>query len=118
MMGAEEWHSGFKAGEIAGLEQQILRALCQGTPEGSVREAAREGLADYHWIEPTHQAIFNALMRLGSDNPEFIREHLPVQLTRMGFPDFDLEELFRALPLARNEVEDLIHRLAATGEQT
>ena len=99
------------------LERKVLQALCQRAWEESTRESARKALATYRWREPMHQAIFLALKRLG-DNPELIRDHLPGQLTRMGFPDFDLQEIFLQDAPSQEESEDLIRRLTATSEES
>lgn len=93
------------------LEFLVLRAVCQGTPQGSVRDVALQILRDYAWREPVHQAIFACLARLPSANPEFIRNELPACLTRKGFPDVELEELFEPHSLTKEDAERLMRQL-------
>lgn len=98
-------------GEIIKTERLVLRALCMGTPEGSVRAAARCLLRDYSWHEPAHRAIFEVLDSLPSDLPEVVRDQLPARLTLKGYPDLDFEDLFRPHSLSKEETERLIQML-------
>ena len=95
----------------AKLELQVLRAVCQGTPQGSVRDGALRVLCNYAWREPVHQAIFGCLARLTSANLEFLRSELPACLTRKGFPDVDLELLFEPHSLTKEDAERLMREL-------
>jgi hypothetical protein len=101
--------------DILETERRVLRALCQGTVEGSVRAAARALLAGYRWHEPLHQVIFDVVLSIPSDIPEVIQTELPAGLTRRGFPDFDFDDLFRAQDLSKDEAERLMWTLAEGG---
>jgi hypothetical protein len=92
-------------------ERLILRALSLGTAEGSAREAARRLLGTYRWREPVHGAIYDVLMSLPANDPEFVREQLPARLTRRGFPDFDFADFLKPATLSREEVERLMRQL-------
>jgi hypothetical protein len=88
-------------------ERQVLRAVCQGA-FGS--RANLNTLRSYRWREPLHQVIFEILISRPGSNPELLLEQLPAQLTRRGFPEFDLSWL-QPNALAENDVERLIKRL-------
>ena len=89
----------------------MLRALCQGTPQGSVRATARDILHSYRWREPLHHVIFEVVLSIPTEVPEVIRTQLPARLTRRGFPDVDIEDLFKPHGLSKEEAEHLIRRL-------
>jgi hypothetical protein len=99
--------------DVAEKERRVLRALCQGTLEGSVRASARALLAGYQWREPLHQVIFEAVLSIPGDSPELIRSELPGRMTRHGFPDFDLDDLFHPQDLSKDEVEGLMRELVS-----
>lgn len=96
------------------LEPQVLRALCQGTPEGSVRAFAKRQLQGYRWSDPAREILFQCLLELATDNPALLRAELPARLTRRGFPDVAWEEFFQPPTLAKQEAERLIRQLAGT----
>ena len=89
----------------------MLRALCQGTPQGSVRETAKDILRTYRWREPLHHVIFEVILGIPTEVPEAIRTQLPARLTRRGFPDVDIEDLFEPHGLSKEEAEHLIRQL-------
>ena len=91
------------------LERRVLRILCSGKEEA--HELARRGLAGYRWRDPTHEAIFEAIMSFPSASSQTLREQLPARLTRRGFPDFDFESLFESSGFAAGEFEQLIGKL-------
>jgi hypothetical protein len=97
--------------ELVLIETQVLCSICQGAFEGSVREFARAALVNYRWHDPTHQAIFQALMAIPSESADVIRAQLPSRLTRIGFPDLDWEWLFARPRQAKSEVKQLMQRL-------
>jgi hypothetical protein len=47
--------------------------------------------------------VFEAIQRLSSSDPKLLREQLPAQTTRMGFPDVNWENYF--LPAGKAEVD-------------
>src|SRR3989442_2158806 len=96
-------------------ERLVLQALCQGTPEGPVREAGKSLLNDYRWRELLHQLVFEVLMSLPTDSPIFIRDQLAPRLTRRGFPDVEFEDLFKPPSLSKEQAERLMRELAAGG---
>ena len=84
------------------LESRILRALCT-TPSAfdigaidhaTARAAILAKLSAHHWQDPEHRVVFEALTLLpGRDSTE-LREQLPAQATRMGFPDVNWDAYF------------------------
>ena len=89
----------------------MLQALCQGTPQGSVRATARDLLRTYRWGEPLHHVMFEVILGIPTEVPEVIRTQLPARLTRRGFPDVDIEDLFKPHGLSKEEAERLIRQL-------
>ncbi len=94
------------------LEQLVLRVMCLGTPEGSIRAEAAGRLADYRWREAVHQAIFACLVSIPSVEGEELRRALLTCLTRKGFPDVDLEFLFQPQMVSGPVALQLIQGLA------
>ncbi|HEV2491678.1 MAG TPA: hypothetical protein VG204_01245 [Terriglobia bacterium] len=107
-----------ESADIVEAERRVLRALCQGTLEGSVRASARALLAGYQWHEPLHQVIFDVVLSIPSDIPEVIQSELPAGLTRRGFPDFDFDDLFRPHDLSKDDAERLMSDLAGDTKET
>jgi len=92
----------------------VLAVLCSGNGKAEARELALRGLADYHWREPIHRAVFEIVTSFPSLTSRTLREQLPARLTRQGFPDFDFESLFDSQPLTPAELEQSIRKLLAT----
>lgn|SRR5512143_192226 len=93
-------------------ELLVLRAMCQGTPQGSVRAEAARALSRYAWREPFHQALFSCLGIIAAVEPDDLRHTLLACLTRKGFPDVDLKTFFEPHHVARQEASVLIQLLA------
>ena len=100
---------------LAAVERAVLQCLCQGTPQGSVKPAGRRFLEQYSWSILTHRIIFEGLMSLMTDDPETLRQQLPAQLTRRGFPDVDLELFDSPHKLTKDEAEKLMKKLGDSG---
>lgn len=99
---------------LVGTERLVLRAMCQGTPQGSVREAAIQMLRDYNWREPVHQVVFNCVLEIPTENRETVRNLLPERLTRKGFPDVEWEVFFEPHSLTQQDAEQLMRELKAS----
>ncbi|HMD98361.1 MAG TPA: hypothetical protein VKM93_13650 [Terriglobia bacterium] len=97
-------------------ERLVLSALCQGTPQGPVKESARGILAHYRWREPLHQIVYHVLLAMPFDSPELARQQLPARLTRAGFPDVEVDDLFRPHSLSQAAAEELMHDLAGSSQ--
>ncbi|MGH9770601.1 MAG: hypothetical protein ACRD4Q_02710 [Candidatus Acidiferrales bacterium] len=103
--------SGASANKIFDLERSILKALCLG--QAATSESARRSLAVHTWQDQEHRVVYEALQRLRTHDPEFLRERLPAQATRMGFPDVDWHTYFAPADVSV-DIEQLIRELAAT----
>lgn len=97
------------------LEITVLRLLCLGTPQGSVRKAGLSLLRNYGWQNALHKALWDAISSLPAANPESLRLLLPAKLTRLGFPDFEWDDFFAPLSTSKAEALDLMRRLAGGG---
>jgi len=96
---------------IVETERRVLRALCQGTPQGAVRATARDVLQAYRWREPVHQVVFDVVLNIPTDLAELVRSQLPARLTRRGFPDVDIDDFFKPHQLSKGEAERLMREL-------
>ncbi len=103
--------------QIIQAERLALCALCQGTREGSVREAGRQILRDYRWREPLHGVVYEIVMSLPADSPAILRDQLPTRLTRRGFPHVAWEDFFEPNSLSTQEVEQIMRELCDSVRQ-
>jgi hypothetical protein len=114
------------------LESKILRALCNeppppispgthdATPPAAPhqhdpaligkRAAIFAQLRAYPWQDPEHRVIFEALTALPGRSATELREQLPAQATRMGFPDVNWQNYF-APAAADSALETLVAEL-------
>ena len=82
-------------------ELLILRAMCQGAPDGRVWNDAVEILATYEFRDNLHQVVFDTLREMNTDEPRIIQGLLGARLTLRGFPDVDLTSFFAPHNLRR-----------------
>ena len=90
--------------DLPDLESRILRALCTSPSQSnspandhaSTRAAILEKLRAHPWQNPEHRVVFEALTRLPGRPSTELREQLPAQATRMGFPDVNWQKYFTA----------------------
>jgi hypothetical protein len=117
------------------LETRILRALCSGvdpvaahfsapsatnpspsanapTTATAKRAAILAQLRTHRWQDPEHRVVFEALTLLPGREAAELREQLPAQATRMGFPDVNWEEYF-AVATDDSAIESLVAELLA-----
>ena len=70
------------------LERKILRALCAAGNGATSTLDAKILLKKYVWRDPDNRVVFESLSGLSSGlTPAQLREQLPAQATRLGFPD-------------------------------
>jgi hypothetical protein len=98
---------------IALLERRIIRALCVRSRISSRWKTLFQRLEGYHWQEPDHAVVYEALLCLRGRDPKTWREQLPAQTTRMGFPYLDWSIYLAPAPKPNANIEDLIMRLRA-----
>src|SRR5580658_9984700 len=58
----------------------------------AIRAAILAQLRTHHWQDPEHRVVFEALTALPGRQASDLREQLPAQATRMGFPDVNWQE--------------------------
>jgi hypothetical protein len=75
-------------------------------------------LSNHIWQDAEHRVVFEAIQRLSSSDPKLLREQLPAQTTRMGFPDVSWENYFSPAPQNEKDFEALVHELLAAPKAT
>ncbi len=95
------------------LERRVLRHICQARLTRAAWAKIARALREYTWRDVEHGLVYAAIERLGSRDPQTLREQLPAQATRMGFPDIDWQGYFRAAekPLARPSADQLVRQI-------
>jgi hypothetical protein len=78
---------------VIALERRILRLLCSG----ELREPGSAGLlsdlASHTWRQAEHQIVWEALLRV-PEGSVVLRQVLPTEAARMGFPDVEWSDYF------------------------
>src|ERR1700758_480104 len=97
------------------VERLVLAALCTGPLSLDDRSEALRSLANYNWILPDHRVIYEALRRSRQRNSPALREHIVAEITRLGFPDIDVEPFFNPCSLTQAEIVELANLLPAAG---
>jgi hypothetical protein len=85
------------------LERSVLRVICASTSDagGLAISDAKALLEKYAWRDPDNRVVFESLCGLSSDlAPSQLREQLPAQATRLGFPDVDWENYLKPTVVA------------------
>jgi hypothetical protein len=99
------------------LESRILRALC-GNPSSHLDHSTARAmilaqLRPHRWQDSEHRVVFEALTALPGRDATELREQLPAQAARMGFPDVNWENYFVSAA-ADSAIETLVAELLAT----
>lgn len=92
------------------LERSLLRSLCQGGIATLPPDNERQ-LRYYTWSHADHRVIFEALVRLRGVPAGALRDQLPPEVTRMGFPDIDWNVFFSNSAELQTSVNKLIEEL-------
>lgn len=92
-------------------ERQLLAALCQVSLGGQAREELLQRLEKHRFATPDHQVVFEALRKLPTLKPGRVREALTATVTRMGFPDADVNIFFELQPPTEENLPDLWREL-------
>ncbi|PYU24477.1 MAG: hypothetical protein DMG32_13860 [Acidobacteria bacterium] len=96
---------------IAEIERWLLAALCAPAPDRQTRAEILERLAAHTFAIPDHEVIFRALVKMPHATAKHIRETLSARLTRLGFPDIDVEPIFGLAPPSAEKIRTLLHLL-------
>lgn len=68
-------------------------------------------LRGYRWRELVHQVIFDIVLSIPSEIPGVIRSQLPARLTRRGFPDVEIDDLFQPHGMSKKDIEEFMRLL-------
>jgi len=104
--------------QVFELERETLCALCVRASLNAQHPTAMRELSNHLWQDAEHRVVFEAIQRLSSSDPKLLREQLPAQTTRMGFPDVSWENYFSPAPQNERDFEALVHELLAASKAT
>lgn len=90
-----------------------MRALCRSAGAGAALEGPLRELGKYRWHEPEHRVVYEALEEVSKQGGRPLRECLPAQAARMGFPDVDWAPYFEPQEPAAAELPELLRELKA-----
>jgi hypothetical protein len=93
------------------VEQRLLAALCAPALDDQSRAGILQRLASHEFASPDHEMIFRALANMPHASAEHIRETLGSRLTRLGFPDIDVEPIFQAESPSAEKITALLQQL-------
>ena len=95
------------------LERETLCALCVRASMNAQHPTAMRELSNHAWQDAEHRVVFEAIQRLSSSDPKLLREQLPAQATRMGFPDVSWENYFSPAGEGKKDFEAIVRELLA-----
>jgi hypothetical protein len=81
---------------LTDIERDLLRQLCHARLTPAAWAKIQRGLRGYSWQDVEHGLVYAAIQHLGARDPQLLREQLPAEVTRMGFPDVDWRPYFAA----------------------
>jgi hypothetical protein len=97
------------------VERLLLGALCTGPLSPEDRSDILRSIADYNWIHLDHSVIYEALRRSCHRELPALREHIVSEITRLGFPDIEVDPFFNPCALTKAEIVGLANALLAAG---
>ncbi len=92
-------------------EWTVLRALCSGCLRGRERARVLRRLRAYAFPNAVHQAVFDAVNEIESEEAELLRQQLPGRLTRRGFPDVDFDSLLSPPAVDADSIQQMAAQL-------
>ncbi len=96
----------------AKVERWLLAAICSFSLDHQTRTEIIERLTSHVFASPEHEVIFRALVKIPRAAREHIRETLSARLTRLGFPDIDVEPIFELAPPPAEQIRTLLRQLS------
>jgi DnaB helicase-like protein len=93
------------------IERLLLAGLCAPL-DRKTRTEILDCLAAHTFASADHGIIFQALAKLPDATSEYIRETLYARLTRLGFPDIDLEPILKLEPPSAKRIKALLQQLS------
>jgi hypothetical protein len=100
--------------DLQEIELALLGALCATPLSLEERNNTLRKLAAYNWRGPDHRVIYEALRRSRQPNSVALREQISAEITRLGFPDFDIAPFFAQSALSESDMARLADTLLAT----
>lgn len=95
----------------AEIERRLLSALFTTALDPEMRALILERLSAHTFANRDHEIIFQALAKIPLAPAEHIRETLSARLTRLGFPDIDVEPIFEFSPPPPDTITALLQQL-------
>lgn len=95
----------------AEIERRLLASLCSPGLDDKIRGEIFARLASHKFASADHETIFQALLKMRGVPAEHIRETLGSRLTRLGFPDIDVDPILQLAPAAAGQIAILLDRL-------
>ena len=92
-------------------ERRLLAALCQNAVDATTRRSILQRLKNHAFATPDHEVIYRALLRIAPADATDLREALTQAVTRLGFPDVDLDPLFDPPKPTEEEITALLDRI-------
>lgn len=96
---------------VVEIERQLLAALCSPALDHTTHAAILAGLRAYKFANPDHDVIFRALEKMPNAAIEHIRETLSARLTRLGFPDIEVNPILELEPPSAEKISLLLQQL-------
>lgn len=79
---------------LLAAERAILKCLCRDEQLARISPDQLTRLRHYAWADPEHRIVFDAIQRSAKATGFSLREYLPAEATRMGFPDVHWDAYF------------------------
>lgn len=93
------------------IERRLLAALCASALDRQTRAQILERLSAHTFVNRDHEIIFQVLAKMPPATAQHIRETLSARLTRLGFPDIDVERIFEFSPPPPDTIKALLQQL-------
>jgi hypothetical protein len=103
---------------VVELEQRVLHALCSRDISPALQHKLMQDLHRHEWRIPEHRIVYEALAALLPADVAALRERLPAQATRMGFPDVDWDSYFKSDKRSEGKLTVFVARLMRAGAET
>jgi hypothetical protein len=93
------------------IERRLLAALCSPLVNDETRARILGCLATHKFATPDYETMVRALNQMPRASAGHIRETLGARVTRLGFPDIDVESILATEPPSAEEIERLLRQL-------
>jgi hypothetical protein len=109
-------HNDSPSRDTEAMERRVLIALCCSHWKASGNSNITAELHSYRWRNAEHRIVFEALAKVPPCDADTLRELLPAQATRMGFPDVDWQQYFARDSNCGGDAQKLICELLKAAE--